>query len=196
MSTPDDQPPQTERASSATEGQVFAKVPQPVELVRARRYPLLDYLALHWPAARSIRIALGGLAALIIATDSTTYLLGRPLVPQLAVNVYRMSWLPGLLLAWVVLAPVGEEIIFRGFLYKGIAVSRAGPIGAVVITSIVFALLHVQYGWYYAACSGALGTYLGVVRYRAECLPLTMLLHGVSNAIGTLELVLHEHWLR
>ena len=49
-----------------------------------------------------------------------------------------------LLFAFVVLAPVGEETLFRGFLYKGIAASRAGPIGAIMVSSLVFALLHVN----------------------------------------------------
>ena len=57
----------------------------------------------------------------------TSYLTGRPLVPTVMVDMYRSSWLPGLLFAMVVLAPIGEETLFRGFLYAGIAASRAGP---------------------------------------------------------------------
>ena len=62
----------------------------------------------------------------LVASDLVMYSLGRSIVPPFMVGIYRTSWLPILLFAIVVLAPVGEEILFRGFLYNGIAVSRGG----------------------------------------------------------------------
>jgi membrane protease YdiL (CAAX protease family) len=165
-------------------------------LVRLRRYPIRDYLALYWPPVRSVVIAFAGLAALSVATDVSFFLLGRPLVPKVMVDVYRTAWLPGLLLAIVVLAPIGEETIFRGFFYAGIAASRAGPIVAIVVSSITFALLHSQYDWYGLVAVAAIGLYLGVVRYRAQSLLLTMLLHGVASTIATFEVLVQEHWLK
>jgi len=165
-------------------------------LIRVRRYPIRDYLVLYWPPARSLVIAFAGLAGLLVATDLTSYLLGKPLVPKVMVDVYRTAWLPGLLLALVVLAPIGEETLFRGFLYTGIAASRAGPIVAIVVSSIVFALLHVQYDWYGIVAVGAIGLYLGVVRYRAQSLLLTTLLHAIASALATLEVFVQEHWLK
>jgi membrane protease YdiL (CAAX protease family) len=164
-------------------------------LIRVRRNPIRDYLALYWPPARSVLIAFAGLAAVLGATDLTSYLLGRPLVPTVMVDVYRTAWLPASLLALVVLAPVGEETLFRGFLYVGIAASRAGPNVAIVVSSVAFALLHVQYDWYGVIGVAAIGLYLGVVRYRTGSLLLTMLLHAVANLFATLELVVQEHWL-
>ena len=84
-------------------------------LVYIRRYPIRDYLVLYWPSARSVLISLAGLAVLLGATDLSSYLLGRPLVPTVMVEIYRASWLPTLLAALVVLAPIGEETVFRGF---------------------------------------------------------------------------------
>jgi len=165
-------------------------------LVRWRRYPIRDYLALNWAPARSVAIAFAGLAGLLIGTDLTLYLLGRPIVSQIMVDVYRSAWLPGLLLAIVVLAPIGEETLFRGFLYKGIAASRAGPLVAIVVSSIVFALLHTQYDSYGVIAVAAIGLYLAVVRYKAESLLLTMLLHAVASTYATLEIVAQEHWLK
>ena len=94
-------------------------------LIRVRRYPVRDYLALTWPPARSILIALAGLAVLLCSSDLISYMLGRPLVPPVMVDVYRTAWLRAL--ARLVLAPLGEETLFRGFLFKGIATSR-GPV--------------------------------------------------------------------
>jgi membrane protease YdiL (CAAX protease family) len=165
-------------------------------LIRIRRYPIRDYLVLYWPTPRSAMISLAGLAVLLGATDLSSYLLGRPLVPTVMVDIYRGSWLPALLFALVVLAPIGEETLFRGFLYMGIAASRAGPIVAILVSSVAFALLHVQYDWHGIVAVLATGLYLGVVRSRSQSLLLTMLLHAVGNAFATLEIVVLEHWLK
>jgi membrane protease YdiL (CAAX protease family) len=165
-------------------------------LIRVRRNRIRDYLALYWPLARSVLIAFVGLAAVLGATDLTSYLVGRPLVPTVMVDVYQTAWLPAFLLALVVLAPVGEETLFRGFLYKGIAASSGGPTVAIIVSSVAFALLHVQYDWYGVVGVAAIGLYLGVVRYRSGSLLLTMLLHAVANLFATLELVVQEHWLK
>jgi len=164
-------------------------------LVRARRYPVRDYLALTWPPVRLVLIAFGGLAVLLGGSDLISYLLGRPLVPSVMVDVYRTAWLPTLLLALVVLAPLGEETLFRGFLYKGITASRAGPVVAIIVSSVAWALLHVQYDWYGIISVAVTGLYLGVVRHCAGSLLVTMLLHAVANTVATLEIVVQEHWL-
>jgi uncharacterized protein len=164
-------------------------------LIRTRRYPIRDYLALSWPPAQSVLISLAGLAVLLAVTDLTSYLAGRPIVPEFMVNIYRHSWLPVLLLAVVVLAPMGEETLFRGFLYTGIAASRTGPGVAIIVSSAAFALLHVQYDRYEIVAVAAIGLYLGVVCFWSRSLLLTMLLHGIGNAVATLEVIVQEHWL-
>jgi len=165
-------------------------------LVRVRRYPVRDYLALTWPPARPVQIALAGLVVLLCTSDLISYLLGRPLVPPVMVEVYRTAWLPALLLALVVLAPLGEETLFRGFLFKGIAASRAGPAVAILVSSVAWALLHVQYDWYGIVSIAVMGLYLGSVRYKTTSVLVTMLLHAVANAGATVEMIVQEHWLK
>jgi uncharacterized protein len=165
-------------------------------LVHLRRYPFRDYLALHWPTTRSALIAFASVVVVLVSSDLTSYLLGRPLVPDVMVELYRMAWLPGLLLALVVLAPIGEETLFRGFLYKGIADSRAGPIAAIITSAIAWAPLHFQYDWYGVVTIAVMGLLLGVIRHATGSLYLTMLLHALANAVATLEIVVKEHWLR
>jgi membrane protease YdiL (CAAX protease family) len=164
-------------------------------LVRVRHYPIGDYLALTMPPARSVLTAIAGLAVLLCSSDLISYSLGRPLVPAVMVDVYQTAWLPWLLFAVVVVAPLGEEALFRGFLYQGVAGSRAGPIVAIIVSTFDWALLHVQYDWYGIVSIAAAGLYLGVVRYGAGSLLLTILLHAVSNVVATVELVVQEHWL-
>ncbi len=165
-------------------------------LVWIRGCRIRDYLALVWPSPRSVVMALVGLLLVILASDLTSYSIGRPLVPEVMVGFYRTAWLPLLLIAMTVVAPLGEETLFRGFLYKGIAASRAGPISAILVSSVAFALVHVQYDWYGMLWAAATGIYLGVVRYGSGSLLLTMLVHGIANAISTVEMAIQETWLK
>jgi membrane protease YdiL (CAAX protease family) len=164
-------------------------------LARLRGYSVRDYLALIWPPGRSVLIASAGALLLAMGSDLTSYLLGRPIIPPFMVEVYRTSWLPTLVLAISVLGPIQEEVLFRGFLYKGIAATRAGPATAIIVSAVAWALLHSQYDWYGVVTIVVLGLYLGAVRYQTNSLPLTIVLHGAVNTIATLELIVKELWL-
>jgi membrane protease YdiL (CAAX protease family) len=165
-------------------------------MIVLRRYPIRDYLDLSWPPPRTFFLWFGLLVALQVATDLTSVALGRPIVPQVMVNIYHSGWAPGIWFAFVILAPIGEETLFRGFLYTGIARSIAGPGVAIALGTIIFTLLHTQYDWYGMAGVGALGLFLGIVRWRARSLPLAIFFHGFSNLVGTLEIVLMETWFK
>jgi uncharacterized protein len=169
----------------------FASTPAIIGLVTlliwGRGCRIREYLALNVPDARSGFISAAGLGLVLVATDLTSYFLGRPLVPKVMVDFYRTSWLPLLVFAVVVLAPLGEETLFRGFLYKGIESSRAGPVMAIVVSTLIFALIHLQYDWYGVLGVAAIGLYLGIVRYGSSSLLLTMLLHAIANLVATAE---------
>ena len=55
---------------------------------------------------------------------------GRAIVPPFVIDAYRSArdsgtiWL--LVIALVIAAPLTEEIVFRGFMYRGLAASRVG----------------------------------------------------------------------
>jgi membrane protease YdiL (CAAX protease family) len=164
-------------------------------LIWARGCRIRDYLAFVWPDARLVVLAFIGLGVVLVASDLVMYWLRRPIVPQFMVGIYRTSWLPILLFAIVVMAPVGEEILFRGFLYHGIAVSRWGHVAAILGTTAVFALLHSQYDWYGIVSVAVIGLYLGVVRHQTGSVLLTMSLHAVANAYATVEVIVQENWL-
>jgi uncharacterized protein len=163
-------------------------------LIWIKGCPIREYLGLKGPSARSLTVAIAGLAVVLVGTDLTSYLLGRPLVPKIMVDFYRNSWVPFLVFAVVVLAPLGEETLFRGFLYKGIASSRSGPITAIVVSTMIFALIHFQYDWYGVLGVAVMGLYLGIVRYGSSSLLLTMLLHAIANMVATAEVYVQLHW--
>ena len=159
-------------------------------LIFARGWPIREYLALRMSTGRQAILAIAGLAILLVVSDSVTYLLGRPIVPQVMVDVYQTGWFVLLLPTLVIAAPLGEETLMRGFLYQGIASSRWGSRTAVVVTSIAWASIHLQYDLYGILQVAVIGIYLGEVRRRTGSLTLAMLLHGFANAVSTIEMII------
>ena len=165
-------------------------------LIVVRGCSISDYLALQWPPIGKGLLAFLGMVVIAISSDGLSVFLGRPVVPPVMVGIFQSAWMPTLVLAVVVLAPIGEETIFRGFLYRGIAASRWGPITAIILSATGWAVLHAQYDWYGIASIAVLGLYLGFVRYWSGSLWLTMVLHAVGNGIATLEIVVQKYWLK
>src|SRR5262249_17786771 len=94
-----------------------------VLLARLAEWPPGRYLALVPPSGRETLIGLGCLALFLPAGDGLSYLLGKDIVTPFQIDTYRSARDDGsLALLWftlVVAAPVGEEIMFRGFLFRG-----------------------------------------------------------------------------
>ncbi len=115
-----------------------------------------------------------------------------PQSTDFAINIYKTSvWPPLLWIATVVFAPVFEESFFRGFLFVGLKQSRIGPVGAIAVTSLVFALLHAfQYDWYGVVTVLVLGVTFGIVRLKTGSLWSTLLLHSAWNLISMVQTVM------
>ncbi len=158
-----------------------------VALLAHLRLPIGDYLALRGTSARRAALAAAGMVAFLAASDGLTHALGRPLVPPSMAEIYRSASLPPLLVALLICAPLGEELLIRGFLYRGLADSRLGPGIAIGLTALAWALMHVQYDLYGIATVYLMGLYLGVVRHLTGSLPMTILLHVLANAVATAE---------
>jgi membrane protease YdiL (CAAX protease family) len=92
----------------------------------------------------------------------------------------------GLLLAGALVAPVCEEVFFRGFLLPGI--SRAMPIwAAVIVSSLLFGVAHVDLGSF--APLVVIGLLLGVVRWKTRSLWPSIFLHTLNNVAALLALL-------
>jgi HAD superfamily hydrolase (TIGR01509 family) len=149
-----------------------------------------QYLGLRMvPARELIRWGIG-MAALAIVSDGLTMLTGRPIVPESMVEAYQTAVFVSLFwFALMVAAPVAEETLFRGFLFEGILRSKSGATGALIITAVWWASIHVQYDWYGKATIFVAGLYLGYVRLKTGSIILTMCLHSLMNLIATIELL-------
>lgn len=92
------------------------------------------------------------------------------------------GWLPLLWIAVVLFAPVFEEAFFRGFLFVGLERSRIGVVGTVLLTSLVWASLHLQYNFIGMSTIVILGVILGIVRFKNRSLWPTIMIHALWNA--------------
>jgi membrane protease YdiL (CAAX protease family) len=154
--------------------------------------------SLGWKRFRPKQLALWSFLALLLvaAQDGLTYLLDRPIVPPFMESAYQTAgFLPLLFLAVIVAAPVSEETFFRGFLFRGLAHSRLRTVGAILITSVIFALIHLQYDAYGMASVLVIGFFLGGARAWTGSTTLAILLHGLTNLVAMIECVIKMEFL-
>ena len=172
----------------------FASVPVQVAVLSyaatLRQWTPAGYLALNRPRPGEIIFAVLSTIALMVASDLLLVVSGRDLVPAYQIEAYQSAkdsgWLIGLLLAIIVVAPIGEEIAFRGFLYRGLVRPGYEKLTIVVI-AIAWALLHIQYDWLGMAQIFAAGLLLGWVRWASGSTTLTILMHVFINVEAMIE---------
>lgn len=153
-----------------------------------RGIPLRDYFALTRFSRRDLLLGLGCLALFIPLSDGLMLLTDRPVVPEFMEDAWHTAgFLPLLFLALVVGAPLGEELFFRGFLFRGWSASRIGPVGATLLTSVLWSVIHLQYDWFQISHIVASGLLLGWLRWRSGSVWLTILLHALMNLVATIE---------
>jgi CAAX protease family protein len=162
--------------------------------VRLAKADAADYLALHWPNQRDVILGLGVLVGIIALSDALLYLSGHALVTPFQTQSYSTAltegWLPAMLFAAIIVAPAGEEIMFRGFLFRGLVRSERAAWPAIVVISLLWAGLHIQYDWTGILQIFVIGLFLGWMRWRSGSILLTFLLHTLFNLEGTFETVL------
>jgi membrane protease YdiL (CAAX protease family) len=184
---------------------VFLLVCNPVQVVtlglaaRMTGEDLLAYFALTVPRRRDLVIAAGGFAVLLLAMDLLTAALGRPVVSPFELDIHRTALAEGALVPlWIgllVAAPVGEEILFRGFLFRGFIQERRNVLPGILAISLIWAVLHGQYDWFGVTQVFVLGTYLGLARLLSGSTTLAILLHMLANIINVVEVAIVMGWL-
>ncbi|AXK80007.1 CPBP family intramembrane metalloprotease [Pseudolabrys taiwanensis] len=160
-------------------------------LLAARRGNPLDYLALVVPKRGDVIFGVLAIIALIVVADAVSWLADRDLVTPFQTAIYRTAdaagWLPLLWFAVVIGAPAGEELLFRGFLFRGWLRKPTDTWAVIAITAGLFALMHVQYDWFVMGQVFIFGLLLGFMRWASGSVLLTMLLHAIINFEGMLE---------
>jgi membrane protease YdiL (CAAX protease family) len=91
----------------------------------------------------------------------------------------------------VTVAPLFEEMLFRGFLQP--LLSRTfGVFAGILVTSVLFGALHAmqyKFVWQYVAAVSLVGAILGVVRYRTGSIITSSLMHACYNLVFVTEML-------
>ena len=175
----------------------------PVELAllmlmaRQTGEPAAHYLGFVLPRKSHVVVGVIAVIAFIALGDATSFLLGQNVVTPFQRDIYRTAdaagWLPALWLVVVVVTPIGEETLFRGFLFRGWHRSPRDAWPAIAITALLFAMMHVQYDFFVILQIFGSGLLLGWFRWASGSTILTMLMHALINFEGMLETLLVHH---
>ena len=161
--------------------------------IRVSRTPFADYLALRWPRWTQLLIGIAALVVLVMGWDLLSRATGREVTPGFMGEVLQSAQADGalwlLVIAFVVAAPVSEEFFARGFLYRGWSESFLGPAGAIVLSSLVWTALHLQYDWFFFGEVFSIGLLLGYLRHRFNSTWLTVVVHGLNNLAAVVQTI-------
>jgi membrane protease YdiL (CAAX protease family) len=188
-------------AFATVAGMVASVVPLAVLVisVKSRKFSLRNYFALNRIPRRDLALGIACLTVLIVVVAAIELLLGIDGGSKSVEATYQAAKLAGMLpmlwLTTVVLAPVTEELLFRGFLHRGWAASWLGVSGTIVLTSVLWAALHQQYNWLGILCIFLMGLIFGWVRQRSGSTTLTIVLHAVNNLVATVLVAVQIEWL-
>lgn len=164
-------------------------------LIKVRRgLSIAEYLGFKPITVKTGLVMLGITAVFIIITDVFSIVFKMPSSPDFMVDAYKTSVWPALFwLAIVVLGPFFEEIIFRGFLFTGFSRSKIGIPGTIILTSLGWSLLHVQYNFYEMGIIFVLGIIMGIVRFKTGSLWSVITIHVLFNLSGMLIIALNAN---
>jgi uncharacterized protein len=199
----------TELSTSRFDGTLVARVTlvtNPVQIVllgviaRWRTgASAVAYLGLVRFTPREFLIGFLATAALAAAIDGASHLAGLDIVTPFQTDIFTTAradgWLPALLLAIVVVGPIGEEIMFRGFLFRGWVTPDARGVAAVVVITLLWAGQHLQYDWFGIGQVFLTGLVLGWVRWRSNSTLLTIVLHMLVNLESCIEAMAAVGWI-
>lgn len=150
-----------------------------------------NYLGLIVPRKREAALVIGAAAILIAADYGLSWLRGQDLATSFQRNVIQSASaagaLPWLLLTIVVVAPIGEETLFRGFLFRGWHRSPADAWIVIVATASLWTIIHVQYDLLVLGQVFGFGLVLGWLRWVTGSTISTILLHALLNGAAAVE---------
>jgi CAAX protease family protein len=157
-----------------------------VLVTRERRRP--DFLAaIHWNFPSNIAIYVFAGFALSLGLQGVAHLL--PIPKELPIDSFfrtpAEAWALGILS--ITLAPLMEELFFRGFLYP-VLVRGIGVTFAIFLTAVGFALLHgaqLGFSWGPVLVIFLVGLVLTIVRARKNSVAASVLMHMAYNGTIT-----------
>lgn len=110
--------------------------------------------------------------------------------PEFTKRVAASSQYPILLILGVSLgAPFIEEFIFRGLLFRGWRDSKMSVWPTIILTSLIWTSLHVQYGIIILTWLFLLGVVIGYARQKTGSIWVPIAMHAFNNALASLQML-------
>ncbi|WP_308367588.1 MULTISPECIES: CPBP family intramembrane glutamic endopeptidase [unclassified Microbulbifer] len=147
------------------------------ETLAVRRFPLKSLAT--WLPALLVFLAAQALLAHALDIDPGEFMK----------SLAGSRFLP-LALMMVVAAPLLEELVFRGYLFRAWRHTRLGLSGTLLLTSVLFTALHFgQYHWVQLSFIFALSLLLGLAREKSGSVLLPILLHAGNNLASAITVI-------
>jgi membrane protease YdiL (CAAX protease family) len=138
---------------------------------------------LNWPSSGELLRALAITAILLLVESLTISVVGTDETLAPYVSAKQAGGLLILLIGGCIAAPVMEEFVVRGFMFRGWLQSFLGPVGSIVVTSVLWAMIHTQYNWFGRFWIFVTGLVLGHFRWRSNSTWLTVMVHSAINIV-------------
>jgi hypothetical protein len=160
-----------------------------IEIVRHAGWSVKSYFALTIPTWRqaAIAVAVGGA---FIVIDNVVGALDPAPFDSTDYFEYNKVLAEGLLpIFWfntVFAAAVVEEMVFRGFIYRGWSQTQLGSFWTIVLTAVLFGFGHFQNDPVAVGSITISGLLLGWLRWWSGSLVAPILAHAANNALVTI----------
>jgi hypothetical protein len=159
--------------------------------------------AVHWNAPHSRRILVNAFitgATLAVFSDVGQFGLRRWIPDSLPITEFFKDRPSALLLGafGILVAPLMEELLFRGFLYPALA-RWTGATASLIITASAFTLLHgaqLGYAWAPLLLIFVVGFTLTVTRMRTNSVAVCVIVHMTYNFVLLLQTYIATHGFR
>ena len=169
-------------------GQGFMLVPL-LWFLNSRREPILQRLRLKPISSQTgSMVALFSIGLIVLSDELDRIVKLVVPAPEYIVDMNGLlqpeSFLGYILLfvAVAVIAPLGEELLFRGFLQQFLEKHWKDVTRAILITALLFATIHMNPFWFVQIY--ILGIMLGFLSWKTGSVLAALILHGMNNTFA------------
>lgn len=153
-------------------------------IIWRRRMTIADYLGIDRPGRQQLVVAAILAMAIALVSNVARVASGDTLVPDTTLQIHAsVGFVPLLWLMALVVAPVVDEIVFRGFLLAPQG-SRIAQVAGLTLSSCIWADMQGNEDWIGFVTNVGAGLVLGTVRLRTGSTTLAIWMHFMLSVIS------------
>ena len=169
-------------------GQGIILVP-PLYFLTIKQRPILESLRIKMVPLETIQYSFIFSTGVLIIIDTIDRIIHQIIpIPDYIIDLSGIMQPDSMLgyvflfLAVVIVAPIGEEVVFRGFLQKFLEEYWKDITRAVLVTSLFFAMIHFNPFWTIQIY--ILGVLLGFLSWKTKSVIPSIMLHSINNGLA------------